>query len=120
MLKFLKWTAPVVIIACGGKNPGSYQVGEGGGTADANVVGEADALWVDREDKAKLEAALAKYEEAYAADPTNRHVAVRLTGATTSWVTPTNQKWTPKEHTGKPPSNGAKSVWPSMTNSRPC
>ena len=46
--------------------------------AKAALVADADALWAERGDAAKLQAALAKYEEAYAADPTDRAVAGRL------------------------------------------
>ncbi|NOY26436.1 MAG: hypothetical protein GXP62_11240, partial [Oligoflexia bacterium] len=35
-------------------------------------------LWAQRSDKTQLQAALAKYEEAIAADPTNRQIAGRL------------------------------------------
>jgi hypothetical protein len=68
----------LLIVACGGKNPGAYTVGEAG-SGDASAAAEADALFAQRDDRAQLEAALAKYEEAYRVDPTNRHVAVQLT-----------------------------------------
>jgi hypothetical protein len=79
MQTILKWTTPALLLACGGKNPGAYEVGASGGTANAEAVAEADSLWKERDDRGQLIAALAKYEEAYAADPNNRHVAVQLT-----------------------------------------
>ena len=73
----------VLLTACG-KQIGAYEVAAPA-AATAPVAGqfealkaEADALWEERGDKAKLQAALAKYEQAYAADGTNREVAGRL------------------------------------------
>ena len=79
MQTILKWTTPALLLACGGKNPGAYEVGTSGGSADADAVAQADSLWKERDDREQLVAALAKYEEAYASDTTNRHVAVQLT-----------------------------------------
>lgn len=66
--------------ACGKKQKGTYEVGQGSGDMSAadSLKAEADALWAERGDKAKLVAALAKYEQANQADPTNREIAMRL------------------------------------------
>ncbi len=67
-------------LACGPKQSGTYAVGAA--SAPANVADpllvEADALWEQRSDKAQLQAALAKYEQAYTANPRNREVAGKL------------------------------------------
>ncbi len=66
--------------ACATKHPGSYEVGSatGGAAADATLTG-AEALWDQRGEKGQLQAALGLYEQALAADPTNREIAARLT-----------------------------------------
>ena len=68
-------------IGCGPKQGGTYDVGAASGSANAAeaLIAEADALWERRSDKAALQEALQKYEQAYTADPRNRYVAKRLT-----------------------------------------
>lgn len=72
----------LVLLACG-KQIGSYEV-EAPTAATASVdqksalKAEADALWAERGDKAKLQAALVKYEAVYALDAKDRDVAGRL------------------------------------------
>lgn len=69
----------LALASCGGKNPGAYQTVEANAGADAAALNaEADALWEQRADEAKLQAALAKYEEAAKADPANRHALGHL------------------------------------------
>ena len=78
--------APLLILAgllatgCATKSSGTYEVGSAASAADPGdaLRAEADALWAERGDKAKLEQALAKYEQVYQADPTNREVATIL------------------------------------------
>lgn len=67
--------------ACGPKAGGTYEVAAATGDASAadSIKAEADALWAERGDKAKLQAALTKYEQAYAANPTNQELTVKLT-----------------------------------------
>jgi tetratricopeptide (TPR) repeat protein len=59
---------------------GTDVVGAGGD--DAAVLAAADELWAQRSDRAQLEAAIAKYEEAYRIDPKDLAVLTRLTRAT--------------------------------------
>ena len=75
------------LVACGGKHPGTYSNTGAGeqGTADAAAVEAADALWAERVDEAKLQEAIKAYESVHAADPTNRHVLIRLTRAWYLW-----------------------------------
>ncbi len=70
-----------VSVACQNKHQGTYELEAAASTgSDASaVIAEADALWEQRGDAAQLEAALAKYEEAWNLDPKNRHVSQRLT-----------------------------------------
>ncbi len=66
--------------ACATKHAGTYEVAtatSAAGSADV-LVAEAEALWAQRSDVAMLKAALGKYEQAAAADPTNRTAAGRL------------------------------------------
>ncbi len=67
-----------LLAGCASAHKGSYEVAAASGTADASTVEEADALWEERGDQASLERALAKYEEAVAADPGDRHSLERL------------------------------------------
>ena len=71
--------------ACGQKQTGTYAVAQPAQTMDATgyeaLRAEADALWAERGDRAKLEAAISKYEAAQAAKPTDRDTAIRLTRA---------------------------------------
>lgn len=74
----------LLLIACG-KQIGSYEVAAPAADAataspdqKAALKAEADALWEERGDKAKLQAALAKYEQAYALDAADREIAGRL------------------------------------------
>lgn len=66
-----------VLVGCSKKPSGSYDVPEAVSAA-SSAEAEANGLWEERGDKAKLQAALAKYEEAYKADPRNRKLAARL------------------------------------------
>jgi tetratricopeptide (TPR) repeat protein len=68
-------------IGCGKKHKGAVKVAEASGEATAfdSLKGEADDLWAKRGDTASLEAALAKYEEAYNTNPTDRETVGRLT-----------------------------------------
>lgn len=60
------------LAGCGGKHPGSYAVEAAGSKQESGALAEADALWAQRVELDKLKAALTKYEEALAADPTSR------------------------------------------------
>lgn len=65
------------------KNTGSYEVAAAAATSAAPdqksaLQAEAEALWNERGDKAKLQGALQKYEQLYALDPTDRGVAYHL------------------------------------------
>ncbi len=71
-------SATVLFTGCGTKHSGSYEVAQAADAAAGGSAAEADALWENRSDTESLKAALAKYEEAIAADPTNRHVAGQL------------------------------------------
>jgi hypothetical protein len=79
-LRALAPLALTLLMACGKKQTGAYEVAAATGDAAAatNLRAEADALWGERAEQAKLEAALAKYEQVYAANPTDRDVAIRL------------------------------------------
>lgn len=72
------------LTACGGKHPGEYTAATAAtapatsGDAGASRSAEADALWEQRLDGAKLEAALAAYEQVLAAEPTNRNALEKL------------------------------------------
>lgn len=70
-----------MLTACGPKAGGTYEVAAATGDASAadSITADADALWAERGDKAKLQAALTKYEQAYAANPTNQELTVKLT-----------------------------------------
>jgi hypothetical protein len=71
-------------VGCAGKHKGTYEVAAA--TAPAaqapTALEEGDALFAERADKAKLEAAVARYEAAFAADPTNRVAGAKLVRAT--------------------------------------
>jgi hypothetical protein len=75
---------PLLLLAACGKQIGTYEVAATTtatpvpADAAASLRAEADALWEERGDKAKLQAALAKYEQAYASDASSRDVAGRL------------------------------------------
>jgi len=66
------------LAGCATAHKGSYEVADASGTSDASLTEQADALWEERGDTAKLEEALTKYEEAVTADPTDRHALARL------------------------------------------
>lgn len=75
----------VLLLSACGKQVGTYEVAATAAAAAAPAVdqqqalrAEADALWAERGDKAKLQAALQKYEQLYAAAPTDREIAGRL------------------------------------------
>ncbi|MCP4809902.1 MAG: hypothetical protein GY913_08150 [Proteobacteria bacterium] len=72
--------ALTVLVACGKKHAGTYEVAEATGTADNAELMKAgaEALWEQRGDVAKLEQALASYEQIVAADPTDRDSYERL------------------------------------------
>jgi tetratricopeptide (TPR) repeat protein len=74
-------SALATLTACGPKAGGTYEVAAATGDASApdSIKTEADGLWAERGDKAKLQAALTKYEQAYASNPSDRDVAVKLT-----------------------------------------
>lgn len=67
-------------IACGPKQKGTYAVEAASSPTSAAeaLIAEADQHWESRGIKDQLELALQKYEQAYSADPRNRHVAGRL------------------------------------------
>jgi tetratricopeptide (TPR) repeat protein len=73
-------TAAVAAAPGCGKHPGSYESlsAEGNGDVEALIV-EAEALWAERHDAAKLEQALVKYEEAVRIDPEHRDALIHLT-----------------------------------------
>jgi len=73
--------AIVFAIGCGKQQKGKIEVAAASGEVSAfdSLVGEADALWAKRGDAESLKAALAKYEQAYEANPTSRETAGRLT-----------------------------------------
>lgn len=69
-----------LITGCSTRHKGSYEVAQAvapAGSTDA-LKAEADAAWAQRSDKTQLQAALAKYEQLAAAEPTNREVVARL------------------------------------------
>jgi hypothetical protein len=74
----------LLLLAACGKQVGSYEVAAPTATATAapdaktTLQAEADGLWAERGDKAKLQAALVKYEQLYALDASNREVAGKL------------------------------------------
>ncbi|MDP2312102.1 MAG: TRAP transporter TatT component family protein [Pseudomonadota bacterium] len=74
---------PLLLLLACGKQIGTYQVeapAAAATTADQKsaLKAEADGLWNERGDKAKLQAALVKYEQVYTMDATDREVAGRL------------------------------------------
>jgi hypothetical protein len=73
---------PLLLLLACGKQIGTYSVeapaAASSGEQKAALKAEADTLWNERGDKAKLQAALVKYEQAYAMDATDRDVAHRL------------------------------------------
>lgn len=76
-MKFHHVVLLAVLAGCG-KHPGAYTAA-GAATSPADAaLAEADALWAERVDGAKLEAALGKYDAALALDPGNRHALERL------------------------------------------
>jgi len=72
-MKFHAFVLVAALAGCG-KHPGAYTANAGATVSPADAaIAEADALWADRVDEAKLTAALTKYEEVLALDPTNRY-----------------------------------------------
>jgi hypothetical protein len=72
-------------MGCGGKHPGKYEtlVSQNANSDQATtLITEADALFEERADQAKLEASIAKYKEAVEADPLNRHAHERIVRGT--------------------------------------
>lgn len=78
-MRFL--TALLLLVGCA-KQTGTYEIAAATAPAAADqktaIKAEAEALWAERGDVAKLQASLAKFEQAYAMDPTDREVAGRL------------------------------------------
>jgi hypothetical protein len=76
--------ALVLLLALTGcaKQAGTYEVAAAAVTAapdqKAALKAEGEALWAERGDPARLQAALAKFEQAYTLDPMDREVAGRL------------------------------------------
>jgi hypothetical protein len=70
----------LTVTACGKKQTGTYEVAKATGEATAaeGLKAEAEALWAERGDAEKLKAALAKFEGAYNANPTDREITARL------------------------------------------
>lgn len=74
----------LLLVAAGcAKQTGTYEIAAAPATTAAPdqraaLTTEADRLWALRADKEQLKAALVKYQEAYAMDPTDRHVAMHL------------------------------------------
>jgi len=69
------------------KHSATYEKGAASGTAEqsATLYEEGLALWEGRDDAEKLKAALAKFEAAYNADPSNREAATLLTRGWYFW-----------------------------------
>jgi len=78
MSRIVMVTMLAALAGCATAHKGSYEVADASGKADASLAEQADALWEDRGDTAKLQEALGKYEEAVAADPSDRHSLARL------------------------------------------
>lgn len=69
-------------VGCAGKKTSAYEVAAAPAAAPApTALQEADALFAERGDKAKLEAAIGKYQAAWAAEPTNREIGGKLVRA---------------------------------------
>jgi tetratricopeptide (TPR) repeat protein len=66
-----------VMVGCSKKSSGTYEVPDAISSSSPAKT-DANALWEERGDKAKLEQALALYEQAYQSDPRDREVARRL------------------------------------------
>ena len=70
-----------LVVGCA-KQAGTYEIAVSAPSAapDAKMAlkAEAEALWAERGDKAKLQAALQKYEQAYALDSMDRDTAMHL------------------------------------------
>ena len=69
------------------KHSATYEQSAATGTAEQSqtLYNEGIALWEGRDDADKLTAALAKFEAAYNADPTNRDAAILLTRGWYFW-----------------------------------
>ena len=69
------------------KHSATYEQSSATGTAEQSqtLYQEGFALWEGRDDADKLTAALAKFEAAYNADPTNRDAATLLTRGWYFW-----------------------------------
>ncbi len=72
----------LTLVAGCAKQAGTYEIAAATATvapdAKAALKAEAEALWAERGDKTKLQAALQKYEQAYALDPMDRDTAHHL------------------------------------------
>jgi len=73
-------TSLLFTLGCGASRESAYEAAAApaAATSDGGLVAQADTLWGDRVDGAKLREALATYEKAVAADPSNRHALERL------------------------------------------
>lgn len=72
--------AGLALTGCSTKHAGTYEVATANTAAGSSeaLMAEAEALWAQRTDLAMLQAALGKYEQVAAADPTNREAVARL------------------------------------------
>ena len=77
-MKHLLTLSLLTTVACG-KKPGSYEIKSASEDAQVDqLTAQAEALWLERGSKEKLEEAMEVYEQLFAQDPTNRDVAARL------------------------------------------
>lgn len=72
--------ATTLLLGCGASREQAYtaKIEPVEAVADAGLEAKAEELWSQREDQAKLEEALATYEQIAAQQPTNRAVLARL------------------------------------------
>lgn len=77
--------AGLLVAGCGGKHPGSYNTNATQSAQAASPTDKADALWEQRVNEAKLQEAIAAYEEILATDPGSSHALQRLTRAWYFW-----------------------------------
>ncbi len=67
-----------LLTACGKKSTGTYDVPDAVAESEGPSAMDAESLWEQRHDVAKLEMALEKYEEAYNSNPRDRKIAAKL------------------------------------------
>jgi tetratricopeptide (TPR) repeat protein len=67
-------------VACGGKNPGTYETlaKDTGATSSEGDAAAAEALWEQRAEPAKLQEAIAAYEAIAEANPSDRETLARV------------------------------------------